>query len=279
MTSGPDRAHSAAPRPRSRTLRITAAIFAVAMFAGFFALGTWQLLRLQWKLALIERVDQRVHAAPVAAPGVAEWPQVMADTHEYRHVRLSGYYLPAQATRVLASTESGIGYWVLTPLCSDGGIVMINRGFVPAGEGGWKAEASPPLADGAAACTAQAGGSVKVSVTGLLRLSEASGRVLRQNEPARNFWYTRDLQAIADARGLPSVAPYFVDVDAAGEVSARPVPAEAGALQPIGGMTVVSFPNNHLVYAVTWFALALMMAGAAWWVAREGRRDSRKSAA
>ena len=279
MTTGPDRAYSAAPRPRSRTLRITAAIFVVVMFAGFFALGTWQLFRLQWKLALIERVGQRVHAAPVLAPGVAEWPQVAADTHEYRHVRLSGYYLPAQATRVLASTERGVGYWMLTPLCSDGGIVMVNRGFVPAGEGGWKAEPAPPPADGAAACAAQASGSVNVIVTGLLRLSEASGRVLRQNEPARNFWYTRDLQAIAQARGLPPVAPYFVDVDAAGEVSARPLPAAAGSAQPVGGMTVVSFPNNHLVYAVTWFALALMMAGAVWWVAREGRLDARKTRA
>lgn len=263
------------PARRSRTLRISVAIIATLMFAGFFALGTWQLFRLQWKLALIERVEQRIHAAPRPAPGVAEWPRVRADTHEYRHVRLSGVYLPALATRVLASTGRGIGYWMLTPLCgSDGGIVMVNRGFVPAGEGGWKAEPQAPLAPGAAACPPPGAGLASVTVTGLLRISEA-GQALRRNDPARNFWYSRELPEIARARGLPPVAPYFVDADAAGEVwRGRPPELAAGAL-PVGGMTVVSFPNNHLVYAITWFALALMMGAAAAWVAREGARGAR----
>jgi surfeit locus 1 family protein len=259
-----------APRPRSRTLRISVAIIATLMFAGFFALGTWQVFRLQWKLALIERVGQRVHAAPVAAPAAAEWPQVGGDSHEYRHVQLRGVYLLRQATRVLASTERGVGYWMLTPLCrDDGSIVMVNRGFVPAGEGGWKAHAAPPLAGGGQACQQASGPAV--AVTGLLRLSERSGGVLRQNEPARNYWYTRDLPAIAQARGLPPVAPYFVDADANGEAWAGLAPGGEGA-QPLAGLTVVSFPNNHLVYAITWFALALMMAAAAAWVVRDARK-------
>jgi len=253
----------ATPRRRSRTLRISMAIIAVLMFAGFFALGTWQIFRLQWKLALIERVEQRVHAAPADAPPAAQWPQVTAETQEYRHVRLHGVYLPALATRVLASTERGAGYWVLTPMCTADGIVMVNRGFVPAGEGGWKAEAAPAAA-GADACAVAAGGR-QVAVTGLLRISEKSGSVLRKNDPARNFWYARELPAIAKARGLPAVAPYFVDVDANGET-----PGEANG--PSGGLTVVSFPNNHLVYAITWYGLALMMAVAAVWVVREARK-------
>jgi len=263
MNHGPDVLD--APRPRSRTLRISVAIIATLMLAGFFALGTWQVFRLQWKLALIERVAQRVHAAPVAAPGVADWPEVRAESHEYRHVRLDGVYLAQQATRVLASTEQGIGYWMLTPLCTgDGAIVMVNRGFVPSGDGGWKAQAAPPQA-GADACQQTSGPAVTVS--GLLRISEPSGHLLRQNDPARNSWYSRDLPAIARARGLPAVAPYFVDVDANGEM-----PAPVGGERPVAGLTVVSFPNNHLVYAITWYALAAMMAGAVWWVARDERR-------
>ena len=255
----------------SRTLRISVAIISALMLAGFFALGTWQLFRLQWKLALIERVQQRVHAAPVPAPDRAEWPQVAPESHEYRHVRLSGHYLAGSSTQVLASTDRGIGYWIMVPLCSDGGIVMVNRGFVPAGEGGWKAEPAPPLAAGAQACAAQEAGAARVTVTGLLRISEQPGHLLRQNEPERNYWYSRDLQAIAYARGLPPVAPFFVDADADGEAWQRPPADIAQRTSPVGGMTVVSFPNNHLVYAITWFALALMMAGAVWWVVRDGR--------
>lgn len=255
-------------KPRSRkTLRVSAAILAVLMFAGFFALGTWQVFRLQWKLALIERVEQRVHAAPVDAPGAAQWPQVTAESQEYRHVRLRGVYLPALSTRTLASTERGQGYWLLTPMCTADGIVMVNRGFLPAGEGGWKPEAAPALA-GADPCADAHG--PQVTASGLLRMSEKAS-VLRKNEPERNFWYARDLPAIARARGLPAVAPFFVDVGANGEA-----PAVAGEAQPpVGGLTVVSFPNNHLVYAVTWFGLALMVAGAVAWVVREQRAGRR----
>ena len=94
-------------RQRSRTLRISLAILAGLMFAGFFALGTWQVYRLQWKLALIERVDQRVHAPAIDAPSVAQWPQVSAETDEYRHVRITGVYLPGADTLTLASLERG----------------------------------------------------------------------------------------------------------------------------------------------------------------------------
>lgn len=254
-----------ASRQRSRALRVSLALVAGLMFAGFFALGTWQIFRLQWKLALIDRVEQRVHAAPTPAPGIAEWPRVNAGDDEYRRVRISGVYLPASTTWTLASLERGIGYWVLTPLCTaDGGIVMVNRGFVPAGAGGWSPRPAPAAAP-ADACAAAAGGTA-VTVTGLLRVSEKTSS-LRANEPARNYWYTRDLQAIARARGLAAVAPYYVDADAA---SAQ-VELAGDGVRPLGGLTVISFVNNHLVYAVTWFALALMVAGAAWWVARDDK--------
>ncbi|MEG2962914.1 MAG: SURF1 family cytochrome oxidase biogenesis protein, partial [Janthinobacterium sp.] len=62
---------------------------------------------------------------------------------------------------------------------------------------------------------------------------------------------------------LTNVAPYFVD---AKEKSETAVDA------PVGGLTVISFHNNHLVYALTWFALALMVAGMTWWIVREDKR-------
>jgi surfeit locus 1 family protein len=260
MTAG------ASKRQRSRALRVILVLAAGVMFAGFFALGTWQIFRLQWKLALIERVEQRVHAAPVPAPSMAQWPQLNAEADDYRRVQLRGVLLDGSTTQVLASLERGIGYWIVTPLCTpDGGIVMINRGFVAAGVGGWKPQPAAPAA-AADACKAAPGASVWFS--GLLRMTELAGS-LRKNEPSRNYWYTRDVQAIATARGLPAVAPYFVDADAASAQAAGPVAGE----QPSGGLTVISFVNNHLVYAVTWYALALMVAAATVWVIRDARKQ------
>ncbi len=237
-------------RGRTAGARLLAAACAALLCAGFVALGTWQLQRLQWKTALIARVDQRVHAAPAAAPARADWARLSKDRDEYLHVRLRGRFLDTPATLVLASTALGSGYWVLAPFGSDDGeIVMVNRGFVPA--------SAKPAGSGIAS---------GAGVTGLLRMSEPGGGFLRQNDPLHERWYSRDTQAIAAARGLPHVAPYFVDQDAAQAAMAPPGNA---AVAPVGGLAVVSFNNNHLVYALTWFAMALMAAGACVLVARD----------
>lgn len=261
MTDGSGQGRGAASAeagPRPCSFATLLALCAALACAGFIALGTWQLQRLQWKLALIERVEQRVHAAPVPAPGPERWPAITAESDEYRHVQVAGAFLYRQSALVQAATALGSGYWLLTPLRrTDGTIVLINRGFVPADAAGRvRREFHDPAAFREHA----------VSVTGLLRISEPGGAYLRHNDPAADRWYSRDVPAIAAARGLQRIAPYFIDADAAQE-HARP-----GETVPVGGLTVVSFRNDHLVYALTWYALALMAAAAGLWVWREERR-------
>jgi len=250
---------------RRRTLTAIALLF-LLLFAG---LGTWQVVRLQWKLALIQRVDARVHAAPLAisAPPNFQWPTVTAANDEYRHLRLSGHFLFDLTTPVQAVTERGPGFWLLTPLCQpDGAVILVNRGFIPGALG-----ADPGYPIRRAPVDACAAGGAQVSVTGLLRLTEPKGGFLRTNDPGNQRWYSRDVAEIAAARGLPVAAPFFVDLDARQPGAAAPQEAVA----PIGGMTVISFPNNHLVYALTWFALAAMVGAAWWWIVQRGpgRRD------
>jgi len=236
------------------------------LFVLFVALGTWQVQRLHWKLDLIARVNQRVHAAPAAPPGPSDWPQVTAASDEYRHVVLSGNFLYEFTTRVQATSELGSGFWLMTPLCgSDGNITLINRGFVPA-----KAQDYAPAAAGAKASTAPcvAGASAAATVTGLLRISEPGGGFLRSNDPAGNRWYSRDVAAIATWRAMQHVAPYFVDVDASQPAAEQVGPGDDGQ-RPVGGLTVIAFHNSHLVYAFTWYTLAIMVLGAFWWVRRK----------
>lgn len=235
--------------PRSTLVLAALSIFAALLFAVFAALGTWQVKRLFWKLDLIERVDQRVQAPATDAPRAAQWPQVHANADEYRHVRLKGHFLHEHETLVQASTVLGAGFWVLTPLqAADGTIVLVNRGFVPPDK---RSRASR-------ADTEQAG---EVALVGLLRMSEPGGGFLRQNDPSNQRWYSRDVSAIAMAQGLSQVAPYFVDAE-----------ATRAEEWPAGGLTVIAFKNNHLVYAITWYALALMVLAGAWFV----RRDEQK---
>jgi surfeit locus 1 family protein len=226
---------------------------ALLAFAGLVALGNWQVARRAWKLDLIARVEDRVNAPPIAAPGPAAWPAVTAAQDEYRRVRATGVFLNNAETLVQAVTDLGSGFWVMTPLRTDQGfVVLVNRGFVPADR---------------RAAGSRAAGEITgpVTVTGLMRMTEPKGGFLRANDPADGRWYSRDVAAIGAARGMADVAPYFVDADA------TPNP---GGL-PVGGLTVIAFPNNHLVYAITWYALALMVAGAASYMAREEWRVRR----
>lgn len=252
--------------PRGPVALSLMALLWLILFGGFVALGTWQVYRLAWKRALIAHVDQRIHAAPVAAPGPDAWtpptPEAWRTAHagdvEYRHVQLTGHFLQDQQTLVWTATDFGSGYWVMTPLQqADGSVVLVNRGFAPVDWCGAKGACAP-------------GPTGEVTLTGLLRVTEPGG-LIRHNDVARNSWYTRDVGAMAQARGLSRVAPYFVDADAApGTLDARK-PA-----WPQGGLTVVNFPNNHFSYLLTWYALALMVLGAGVYVARDEMRIRRK---
>jgi surfeit locus 1 family protein len=241
-------------RRRSPLFLAIASTVAVLFFVLFVALGTWQVKRRVWKLDLIARVEQRVHAPAVAAPGPAQWPTVTVAADEYRHVTANGTFLDASQTLVQAVTDLGAGYWVLTPLQSaDGSIVLVNRGFIPADDRNRVQPGSPPRSVPA-----------PTTVTGLLRITEPHGGFLRHNDPSANLWYSRDVQAIAAARGLTRVAPYFIDAEAPSSTTAAaaasPATPTGTTVPPTPGLTVITFHNSHLVYAITWYTLALMVA-------------------
>lgn len=215
--------------------RLILVALALVATLGFMALGIWQVERRAWKLDLIAKVDARINATPVSIPD--------ARGQEYRRVTLTGTFLNDRATWVQALTERGAGFWLLTPMRTGQGVVVVNRGFVP--------DRAP-----------RRGLDQPVTVTGLLRVSEPGGGFLRANDPAGDRWYSRDVVAIAKARGLDPVAPVFVDADA--------TPNPGG--YPVGGLTVVRFNNNHLVYALTWFGLSGLSAFAAFLLLRSRLR-------
>ncbi len=117
--------------PRSLATLILFGCVAMLAFAALVSLGVWQVERRAWKHALIAQVDARIHAAPVAAPGPAEWPAITATDAAYRRITLHGSYLRGRDTFVQAVTRLGGGYWLVSPLRTDRGFtVLVNRGFV-----------------------------------------------------------------------------------------------------------------------------------------------------
>lgn len=205
----------------------------------FTALGMWQLERREWKLALIAAVERGVNSEPIPAPDPSQWDPFQA----YQKVFVTGRWIKGKDVHVLALTSLGRGYWIISPLKTEQGfIVLINRGFIP--EALQKSQDLKPLSNDA------------VTITGLLRLSEPTHGFLRENDPVNDRWYSRNIDGIARSRNIANIAPYFIDAAQNADDQAY----------PMGGMTVLNFRNNHLSYAFTWFGLAFGLAAMFVWL-------------
>jgi surfeit locus 1 family protein len=221
-------------------------VFALGGIVVLIGLGVWQLERLQWKEGLIATLAARLAAGPVALPPPPRWPALTQANDEFRRVNFSADFTTGQEALVYAtgtalrSDVKGPGYWVFAPArLAGGGTVIVNRGFVPAER---KAAESRPqsAADGV------------VDVTGLMRWPEPRGMFTPNDDTRGNVWYARDPAAIAAAKGWGAVAPFYIDMEA---------PQRQGGLPRVAPIRTITLTNNHLQYALTWFALAAGLAG------------------
>jgi surfeit locus 1 family protein len=197
-------------------------------------LGTWQVQRLAWKEGLIAGRNVALAAAPVPLPKTLGEARAL----EFHPVRAEGQFLNEHELYLNAQAFSGDqGFHVVTPFrLSDGRIIFIDRGFVPT------ARQAPSSRE-----AGQIAGAT--GVTGLLRLPEPPGYFTPANEVQKNSWFSIDLPAMAQAAGVGSALPFYVDADK--------TPNQGG--WPQGGQTITDLPNNHLQYAITWYALAVAL--------------------
>lgn len=209
-------------------------LMTAVLFASTCALGAWQVKRMEWKNELIQTVESRMLQAPAPLPaqgvGVQDWA--------YRQVTVSGHILFDKESFVQAvSTDGKLGYRVLTPLSQPGGTaVLIEREWIP----------YEALADR----TAVAHANKEIKVFGTLRYPQEPGwienAVMPSADTDASVWYHRDIAGMARRHGL-ELEPFFVEVSLAD----RPDGAAAAPFR------IENVPNNHLTYAITWFALAL----------------------
>lgn len=247
---------------RTRGLRWTDWVFAAVMLilvGACLVLGNWQMQRLGEKEALIAAVDARLDAEPVPAPPVEQWPTLDLESWNFQPVTLTGTYRYTQTATVFASLSSprgrysGPGYWVVTPFeLEAGGTVFINRGFVP-----------EEFQQTAATGDLYGDDLESVTISGLFRPGEHAGFMIPEADMSNRIEWVRDperLAAMVDP-SLAPFAPFYIDL-----------PARPDGELPQGGETVISFTNNHLGYAITWYGfaiIALVMLGA--WLWRQSR--------
>lgn len=209
--------------------RLTVAV--VLAFALLMGLGIWQIERLHWKLALIAQVNSNLAAQPLTPDRAL----AMGSEAQYRRVALMGHFDNKDEAYVFTTGPGDQAvYHLLTPFrLADGRTLMVDRGYIPLALGDPGVRKAGEL-DGVQ------------RLVGVWRTPDAPGPFTPAPDLKKRVWYARDVTAMAKAERIALAAPVIVEADAA--------PNPGG--WPKGGQTVVRFRNQHLQYALTWFALA-----------------------
>lgn len=204
-------------------------IFGLSGLAVLLSLGVWQVQRMGWKQAALAEIAARIAADPVAIP---------ANPDRGRDNRLSVVadveILPQEAHVLTSRKFTGPGYLVIVPArLADGRQVILDMGFIPEAQ---KNETRP------------AG---RYRITGnLLWPNEVDGFTPDPNID-RNIWFARDAGRLAQAFGIASDDPNIIAV--------RQVDGAGYGTEPVA--IGADIPNDHLMYAITWFSLAFVWLG------------------
>jgi surfeit locus 1 family protein len=224
---------------------LDAAMLALVGVVILSGLGIWQLDRKSWKENLVATLNARLARAPEDLPPRASWPQLREDRDEFRRVAFPAEFLDGEEALVytagspLRPDVKGPGYWVFAPARLAGGsIVLVNRGFVPDDrkDPAMRAEGVPHGI---------------VDLLGVMRWPETRNSFTPADDPKKNVWYLRDSNSIATFKKWASAAPFYIDQEGPTPPGGWPKPGKLEA----------HLPDSHLQYAITWFGLALALAG------------------
>jgi surfeit locus 1 family protein len=236
---------------RPRFPYILTLVTAIALII-LVALGVWQVQRLHWKEGVLARIAALQSAPPrplgailaqAKAGGDIDYVRATADCHDIERTPFVKLFTPADGF-------SGFRLITLCRLPAGGPYeaVLIDRGFIAEDRLAHLSVPSAPLSQ---------------PIVGVLRKGDARNFVTPDNQPDQRLYYWRDIPAMARQLGAAHVAPTFLMLESPRPSGVAPTPA------PVP----VDIPNNHLSYAITWFGLAIALAGV--YVATLWRRRTR----
>lgn len=204
-------------------------IMAAVMFAALLGLGLWQMQRLEWKESLLSQIEARMAMDAERIVDKIDAPQEW----EYRRVTLNGKYVNHRPLLIQPRTHKGQnGYHVIMLFdIYKGGAVFVNRGWVP--QDYPQKQLNVP--------------SLRRTIEGVVQLP-FKGTFTPENDPDKGYWYWPDIQAMAKKIGAENPLPVVVTL-----------PAQEAGVYPTGYDVTANLRNNHRLYAIFWFSMALVL--------------------
>jgi surfeit locus 1 family protein len=201
-----------------------------------FALGTWQIKRLQWKTDLIARLEDQLVRPPLPLPPRIDLEQIPSFDH--RRVSVTGRYRHDQEMLIGPRMRDGVeGYHVITPFerGPDDDKVLISRGWIDKGMKDHKKRGEGSLPQG------------EIELEGLLREPFKKNSFTPDNAPDKNEYYFPDVLQMAELAGAKPIWIEEIMEPEFFEILRR---TKEGV--PIGRSASVQLHNSHAQYIVTW---------------------------
>ena len=201
-------------------------IFVLSVVTLFCALGTWQLVRLQWKNTLIDQISKGLNSSPV---NYSEKIRV-----NYQRVFTEGKYNFEKQIYLYSLNDKGQpGYDVITPFETlNLENILVNRGWIKSNL------KNNDILDG----------TTDIKIQGLILKNRKPNIFKPENDVEANIWFSINLEQVKEVTGK-NFSNYILYLE--DKKTNTPKPKKI----------TIDLPNNHLKYAFTWYSISISIFG------------------
>ena len=200
--------------------RLLFSVFVIFFISVFVALGSWQIVRLNWKLSLISEIEESLKNPPVEL--------AKSNKKNYLKIKTSGSIDLEKQIYLYNLNDNGTpGFEVINPILINDENFLINRGWIPFEK---KNTEEINFLD-------------ENNIIGTLKLQGRKNIFKPNNDIEENYWFSLNREDILKFTGK-EFSKYIIYLDGNYQ---SPKPKKITA----------NISNNHKKYAITWFSLAI----------------------
>ena len=194
-------------------------IFVFLFISTFIALGSWQLIRLNWKLELINQIENSLKKEPVK--------QIDHSPTNYLRIKTTGTIDFDKQIYLYNLNEKGQpGFDIVNPITIEDKNFLLNRGWIPFNK---KENKKIDIL-------------ISSNITGTLKKQLKANRFKPENNIQENYWFTLKREDIFQYTGK-NFSPFVIYLN-------------SNLDMPKTKTVTANISNNHKKYAITWFSLA-----------------------
>ena len=195
-------------------------VFVYFIILTLLSLGFWQIYRLNWKLELIEQIENSLKNDPVEFTSV--------EKKNYLRIKTSGDIDFDKQIYLYNLNDAGKpGFEVINPIKIGDENYLMNRGWIP-----FEKKDLPELnlVD-------------QNQIVGTLMLQTKPSTFKPENDIEKNYWFTLNREDISKFTGR-NFSQYVIYLNGDYKI-------------PKPRVITAKISNNHKKYAITWFSMAI----------------------